>query len=304
MRMLHFIKVSILMMAAIASLLSVSSCGRSEEDAGLFFKPICFSSLMTRGAELTTSTLTSFKVTAFIDDEYSTEFMKDQEVVLNEGNWIYSPIKYWPHEKEVNFLAYSTSLNINSELKPEFVKVGDEFQAKFDYTLPSPDNSVSSNDADNQPDIIFALQTGRTEDDGTVSFLFSHALTAIQFRIGSVLPNTTLERIEFFKVRNSATCTVSGTGSSDISYSWELSADSQKIDYIQTFEPSVPLNEGMKIPNEDVPTTFMMIPQVLDEYAHLRLYINVDGVQQTRQLSLKGTTWNANEIHTYTISLN
>lgn len=302
MRISHIIRESIITAAVSICLLSVQSCLKDNVDGGLHSKPIEFETVMTRDAELTDASLNSFKVTAFIDDAGSTQFMKDEEVVLTSGKWTYSPMKYWPHLDQVHFMAYSTSLETNPKIRPDFVKVGDKFQSTFNYTLPSPENTANSTDAENQPDIVFAFRTGRTEADGSVSFAFSHALTAIQFKVGSVLPNTTLQKIELFKIPNKATCVVTGASDDTISFSWTLQPDFQRIDYVQSYD-SLALTDEMVISEVGSPTTFMMIPQTLDDKAHLRLYVEVDGVSQTRQVSLEGTTWLPGEIHTYTISL-
>lgn len=301
MRISHIIRESIITAAVSICLLSVQSCLKDNVDGGLHSKPIEFETVMTRATGLTDSSLNSFKVTAFIDDAASTQFMKDEDVVFTSGKWTYSPMKYWPHQDQVHFMAYSTSLETNPKIRPDFVKVGDKFQSTFNYTLPSPENTSNSTDAENQPDIVFAFRTGMTEQDGSVSFKFSHALAALQFKVGTVPPNTTLQKIELFKIPNKGKCVVSAASDDTVSYSWELS-DSQRIDYFQSFD-SLPLRDGMVISEVTSSSTFMMIPQTLDDNAHLRLYVEVDGVSQTRQISLEGTSWLPGEIHTYTISL-
>lgn len=295
----YTIRILLVTVSILFGLLSLQSCQKDNSETGYSSVPVSFQTAMTRVASMTA--LESFTITAFLDDASSTYFMKEQNVALVGGDWIYSPVKYWPHEGAVHFMAYSTSLETNRMSTPTFEKAGGVFQATFDYTLPNPDESANEN-AKYQPDIVFSFQTGRTKNDGNVKFIFSHALTAIQFKVGTVPENTTLERIEFINIRNSASCTVTGTSDADISYSWTVNPEASRLDYKQKFD-SMPIADGDVISDIADPTTFMMIPQTLDDKAHLRLYVEVDGVSQTRQVSLEGTTWLPGEIHTYTISL-
>lgn len=295
----YTIRILLATVSMLFGLLLFQSC--QKDKTGQSSVPVSFHTAMTRVASMTE--LESFTVTAFLDDASSTYFMKEQNVALVGGDWKYNPVKYWPHEGAVHFMAYSTSLETNRMSTPTFEKVGGVFHATFDYTLPNPDETANEN-AKYQPDIVFSFQTGRTKDDGKVKFNFSHALTAIQFKVGTVPANTTLERIEFMNIRNSATCTVTGTSDADISYSWTVSPEASKLNYKQKFD-SMPIFEGDIISDIEDPTTFMMIPQTFDELVHMRITVSVDGVEQIRQIRLMDhhTSWLPGEIHTYTISL-
>lgn len=255
---------------------------------------------MTRGAELTTATISSFKVTAFLDDAQSTPFMNETEVSRPSGTWTYGPEKYWPKNDAVHFFAYALSQDEGTLTKPTFVKASDDsFQATFTYSLPKPKGD--NVDASNQPDLVFAFQTGLTEEIGKVKFTFSHALATIRFKIGSVQPGTVLEGIDLVNVRSTAECVVIGDSNDNLTFTW---GDPSYYTVLNQTYPSVSLTDGMDLSADYPEAAFMMIPQTLDNNAYLRVRIKVDGVQQTRKLDLAGTTWNANEIHTYTITLN
>lgn len=303
MRIFNIIRNSAIAVALLAAVTSVQSCSKQDDvqfmaEAVVFDSP--FDSAMTRGAALTTATLNSFNVTAFLDDENSTQFMQEEEVTRPSGRWTYGPQKFWPANEAVHFFAYASSKKEGVMTKPEFVKVDEsKFQATFKYT--HPESSASKRDAEIQPDLVFAFQNGRTAADGKVQFTFSHALTAIQFEMGDVPANTTLEAIELVNVRTGAECVVTGNLNNDITFNW---GDPQHyVVFVQKY-PSLPLSDGTVVSRISQETTFMMIPQTCDKQAYLRMKFMVDGESKDCKISLDGTTWKPGEIHTYTISLN
>lgn len=287
-----------------AALLSLHSCQKHEDEAGISAVPVKFETAITRAAELTTETINSFRVSAFLDDEDSTPFMNETEVSRTAGIWTYGPVKYWPVQGKVNFFAYSSSAG--DELK-DFVfekTEGGKFQARFEYSLPSPDES-GQRDAESQPDLVFAQQAGLTEADGKVKFNFSHALTAIQFKVGKVPANTTLERIDFVNVHGQGTCVVTGGSDNKLTFDWSPDELNHRI-YSQKF-PSLHLSEGTVVSTKSEATTFMMIPQAFDEHARIRFVFKIDGEEYIKDvLYLKDIhpSWKPGEIHTYTITLN
>lgn len=260
---------------------------------------------MTRGAELTGGTMNAFKVTAILDDAESTEFMKDEEVSLSSGVWTYSPVKYWPHQEKVHFFAYSSSNSNGILTDPEFVEISEGvFQAKFKYTLPYP--TADNKDAENQPDLVFAFQPSRKEEDGTVEFAFSHALSSIQFKVGNVPGGSTLESIDFVNVRSIAECVVTFDADNGISFLWDEPEELSYVILKQQY-PSLPLLKDAIISDITKETTFMMIPQEFDDEAYLRIVIKEEGSDEEsiRNVYLKDIhpKWLPGEIHTYTISL-
>lgn len=293
-------------MAALAlAMLSFQSCQKQNDEVGLSSVPVRFETVVTRSAELTTSTISSFNVVAFLDDAESTPFMSHEVVTRSSFNWTYGPEKFWPKNDAVHFFAYSSSTGKGTMSKPVFEKISnDKFQGTFEYNLPSPDESLKR-DAESQPDIVFAQQVNMTEQDGKVNFSFSHALTAIQFKVGMVPANTTLEQIDFVNVHSKGVCTVTGDLSNNIKFSWVPDV-TMHVTYSQKF-PSLPLTEGATVSLKSQETTFMMIPQTFDEHARIRFVFTINGeeyIKDVLKLQDIHSSWEPGEIHTYTITLN
>ena len=87
--------------------------------------------------------------------------------------WTYEPLKYWPTDGHVDFLAYAphvanTELN-NTTDDPKKV-------------LPCIDFTVEGKAA-NQKDLLWANATNKTKADGTVTFNFNHALSRLGYTV-------------------------------------------------------------------------------------------------------------------------
>ena len=87
--------------------------------------------------------------------------------------WTYEPLKYWPTDGHVDFLAYAphvanTELN-NTTDDPKKV-------------LPCIDFTVEG-EAANQKDLLWANATNKTKADGTVTFNFNHALSRLGYTV-------------------------------------------------------------------------------------------------------------------------
>lgn len=288
--------------AVLPGLLFIQSCSKISGKSDMSSCEIKFETTVTRGAALTDENLKSFKVSAFLDDEDSTPFMNHQEVTLSEGVYKYSPIKYWPNLSTVSFFAYSASSANGMMSDPVFGKDGSRFKATFQYAMPES-NVVS--DAISQPDLIFAQRARHSKEEGTVSFVFSHALVAIQFKVGIVPDGTELLSIEFVDVCSKADCIVYGTPADNLTFEWTpVSAGSFK----QTYSDMI-LHAEDVISDISDETTFMMIPQTFytdaDQTKRLRFTFNVDEEVIQREIYLKDlhAKWLPGEIHTYTISL-
>lgn len=78
--------------------------------------------------------------------------------------WTYSPLKYWPTDGHVDFLAYAPRVD-NKQLKG----------SSIDFTVES--------DAANQKDLLWANATSQTKANKTVTFNFKHALAKIGYKV-------------------------------------------------------------------------------------------------------------------------
>ena len=132
----------------------------------------------TRGSEETKETLKTKGFGVFgnyIADAGQTSdanFFKNQKVTYSGTKWTYTPLKYWPTNGTINFLAYAPH------------KEGQELKANtttFDFTV--------ADKAANQIDLLWANATGqiKTNFEGTtkekVKFLFKHALSRLGYTV-------------------------------------------------------------------------------------------------------------------------
>lgn len=99
-------------------------------------------------------------------------FFKNQKVTYSGTKWTYTPLKYWPTNGKIDFLAYAP------------FKDGQELKANtttFDFTVEPK--------AADQIDLLWANATGqiKTNFEGTtkekVKFLFKHALSRLGYTV-------------------------------------------------------------------------------------------------------------------------
>lgn len=99
-------------------------------------------------------------------------FFKNQKVTYSGTKWTYTPLKYWPTNGKIDFLAYAPH------------KEGQELKANtttFDFTV--------ADKAADQIDLLWANATGqiKTNFAGTtkekVKFLFKHALSRLGYTV-------------------------------------------------------------------------------------------------------------------------
>lgn len=99
-------------------------------------------------------------------------FFKNQKVTCSGTKWTYTPLKYWPTNGHIDFLAYAPHKE-GQELKPN--------TTTFDFTV--------ADKAANQIDLLWANATGqiKTNFEGTtkekVKFLFKHALSRLGYTV-------------------------------------------------------------------------------------------------------------------------
>lgn len=101
-----------LMLGSVAFL---SGCSEEEEVAGMpqnsDFGEIRFatSTDLTRSKDITTTNLATFNVYAYTSSSDSTNAYMDNIVVTKSSSnvWSYSPVKYWPAHKSLDFYAFS-----------------------------------------------------------------------------------------------------------------------------------------------------------------------------------------------------
>lgn len=81
-----------------------------------------------------------------------------------EKKWTYSPLKYWPTQGHIDFLAYAP-----------YVKNTTLTDSKINFTVEQ--------NAANQKDLLWANTTSQTKANKTVTFNFKHALAKIGYKV-------------------------------------------------------------------------------------------------------------------------
>lgn len=282
-----------------------------ENQSPLFVEKV--DSVDSRGASVTS--LSQFKLTAFLDvnNTYS-EYMKDQEVTRNtsSGECTYTPIKYWPNDKSqsIHFFGYAQSKGEYITPCFEVVKANPEvYKGLFNYTLPTPDpDAANKKDAENQPDLVFAVTPNRNKETGVVELDFQHALSAVVFKIQNIPDAVTVNTISFTYVKSGGECVLQFT-EDGIDFAWNTESVSVGT-YVQTFGTEfTSTSQPHEITDTDRETCFMMVPHTFSDEAalHINLTRMVDGtpysVTLTKKLNELCLAWEPNKKYTYILSL-
>lgn len=235
----------------------------------------------------------NFYLNAYLDD--GSEFMKNQKVINQGGDWSYAPIKYWPQNQSVHFFGYASNKSGALVIPPVCQINGDTYTGTFSYVLPQ--HGSDNKDAENQPDLVFSIVPNQSKQ--TVHLLFYHALSAIQFKVEELPEDVNLENtdwnISLANVSTSGDCTY--TGGPTLSYQWTNTNTSGTYTQQYSFKS---LKNGISAAQ-----TFMMIPQTLEK-ATLKIAFTYAGNNYTFEKALDSFNsgqWEANKKYTYVISI-
>lgn len=263
----------------------------------------------TRGVPVKTDNFAAvcenFSVTAYTADEG--KLFMSNELVKQSGN-VWSPAngtRYWP-EDALNFFAYAPYSVNDKQVFPDGISINNQQKTiDFSYTVPT---TTDKRDAEAQPDVMFATTTcGRAEttgENGTVPLTFSHALAAVKF-VANDIAGSTINSITLKGLHGSGTCIYSADAE-DSKYKWSCTDDKNNT-YTQTFDVKVEDQQQGEQPitDENLSTTFMMLPQQL-EGATVEINLTTkDDKQHTlvgKLASNNLTAWEAGKIYTYKIS--
>lgn len=226
-----------------------------------------------------------FHITAFKDDAQE-PYLRSFSVET-ENNWeSYSPMLYWPYEYEaLHFFAWA--YNISCDMISPSYSVGEQFTAEFNYTIPS--SETQENDAEVQPDLIFAIAPSQKESDDPVNLRFVHALSAVEFKIGTIGDATVVKSvIKINNILSKGHCTITHPVTpANIRWTPQYPLDS----YSQTVKDGVP---------------FMIVPQSLDATgAEFQIDITIGDITHefpAKKLSELTPEWETNKKYTYTIN--
>lgn len=263
----------------------------------------------TRGVPVKTDNFAAvcknFSVTAYTADEG--KLFMSNELVEQSGN-VWSPAngtRYWP-EDALNFFAYAPYSVNDKQVFPDGISINNQQKTiDFSYTVPT---TTDKRDAEAQPDVMFATTTcGRAEttgENGTVPLTFSHALAAVKF-VANDIAGSTINSITLKGLHGSGTCIYSADAE-DSKYKWSCTDDKNNT-YTQTFDVKVEDQQQGEQPitDKNPSTTFMMLPQELNDATIEVNLTTKDGLQHTLAGKLASnnlTAWEAGKIYTYKIS--
>ena len=218
--------------------------------------------------------------------------------------------RYWPVSTNLTFFAASVNLKDNkypgtqktyrdwlrdklssytgtSDYRPQGTAISYENNNKlnrlsFDYVLPDAD-AVTKRDAEAQPDIVTAMTIDQAKQDGAVNLKFHHVLSAINFKIGTIHQNITVNSVSLKNVYGGGLCyhryDPSDPSNPNERIFWEKYTGAQDKTYTQTFDTPVTAGAGNQATTNAVlnnkECTFMMIPQTLSDASAVEIKFTV-----------------------------
>lgn len=251
--------------------------------------------------------LTSIKVVAYqhtglwndVNSSSPATIFMNQTTLLHEtdGSWSYSPLKYWPLNRNLSFFGYAPEAATNGVSNQS----GLSMTVPTDGTLPEITYSVPTT-VENQPDLLICTTPNynlnrQTNGANSVNMELAHALTCVGFHATGEG-----ERIVGIKVSG-----IIGSGTIQLGVS-PLSWNINSVDTTYTFEAGIngePLDAvSSSILNEN--GYLMMIPQILTDAA--KVTITVDGgdtpYEQTFSLNIPGKNeWQAGQYAEYNFAV-
>lgn len=158
------------------------------------------------------------------------------------------------------------------------------------YTVPS---AVAD-----QKDLLVAKNVDITEakNDSKVPMTFSHALTAVQFGIGSTMAPGTITKVELQGIKNSGTYNFTNN-------TWTASGSAKyTIDNLNVDIASNKGSGGTKLFTGSKNDLLLLMPQTLGSEAKLVVYITENGTPQTLSVSLENGQWLPGHTVTYSLT--
>ena len=249
----------------------------------------CFQSAETKAAVVTTENIAS-KYGSFVSSVYRSgslytddlgKTMENVSVSHSEAEgWTLVGAPYhWPsNENEVlTFCSYSP-VNYSSVSN---VAWNGTNQVTFSYANAplgvGQDNAC--HDAENQKDILFAINAQSCADNGGVAKInFSHALTGVRFIKGDI-QDCYLQGVKLANFKSEGTAVGTLNTGKDLDFVWTPSGTLKN--FCQTFTGAVNVNtladKASMDPTTDGNYTFLMVPQVLDASASVEITLNYGG---------------------------
>lgn len=239
-------------------------------------------SSVTKGA-LTTSInsfgVSAYKYTSGGASSATDKYIDNQQATVSSSTASTSTTYYWPNNKtdKLAFYAYTpwgnSDVAVQTDRRQILYSVNSTVTSQQDLlTASSEDNNIGN------------------ADSKTVNLNFNHALTAINFVVGSDMIPGTIKSISFENIIISGTYTIGGSWSATNTSTFTYSPD--KI---------VAGTNGEAITSGN--TTLLMIPQQFTaDNQKITIVFNDGSADHTLYAALKNTNWEAGKQVTYKIS--
>lgn len=247
---------------------------------------------LTKGAVVTTENLSSlygsFTTSVFKNGVQYTDdqgkSMSSVTVSRSTGEWALVGEPYhWPVDDTEIIFCSSAPIG---DARVSGINWNGGSTLSFNYN-DTP--AGAGNDAKNQKDLIFGINAQKESDHAQYAWInFSHALVGVKFIKGDI-DNCTVKSIALSNFKSAGTAT--GTpGNNKVAFAW--SNQSTLKTYSQTFNKTVTgLDDKASLdPTTDGSCTFMMMPQVLDASATLKVVVDDSGTEHVILVNLGSIT--------------
>lgn len=244
----------------------------------------------------TTEPITKFRGVAYTDGG---KLFFNEDMTVGTGN-IVNTGRFWPATDALTFFGYAKS-NDNGKMESLAISnTSTEHKITFSYTMPeagAKDASENFIDAQNQPDLVFAIVPGqkKTAENKNVPMPFHHALSAITFKVGKMPTETKVKSIALTGCYTSGKCIATSASTekqSDVAFTWSNCTGA--VRYEQSFNQEVTSDEHNPQQLGNVEHTFLLIPQTYGDTQKLVITFQIK--EYTDPSKPDENTW-----HTYTM---
>ncbi|NDV59145.1 fimbrillin family protein [Bacteroides sp. 519] len=181
---------------------------------------------ITRADTTSIENMQYFRVSAIWNKGGSAGYVKlmDKQLVekVDENTWQYSPILYWPGQDKLSFFAYTPAISNGIDT----------------YSIDGASNTFTINytvstDHKKQEDFMVATDLDKTV--GPARLEFKHALSFVQFKVGTKAESYQVKKIELVNLRSQGTL----TGTSSVLWEWSAQATKTTYSVEMKYDPIV-----------------------------------------------------------------
>lgn len=268
-------------------LILLTGCGRTEPATGPLDarKEVKFGEIRTRGSDTGIANLAdnsgfTFSLSASLDSkEPKTDYLWNVKVSNENGAWKSARPIYWMNGIPITFFAIAPYVE-NQDIV-QHSKAGES--PTLTYTPP-----------ENAEEHIDLMASSCTKSDGTVDLVFDHILTQIRFTVGKTFRSGT--KINEIKIKN-----ISVKGEYNLhNLTWTILPE-----YGQFAVSNIGFTmDDRKTAGDLISETYFFVPpqSITNKGACIEIVAEDDGLEITGTMSLVGSSWDAGNIKTYSIS--